>query len=164
MQVKIYDVRVPDKTTRFFQVPAYDIPVIKLLWRGRLPTDYLGNVPVIEVFDHGVVEPRNLHNELRRMQRDYSTAPDGKAQTAFRCVYATDEAFAAAYQEAMAEAQREAEAQARRREFAQAQDSVAQHAQRLATAAGQKRRGGRPRKTQPAEPAHAGAPAGLFGG
>jgi hypothetical protein len=103
MQVKIFDVRIPDTTTRFFQVPAYDIPILRKLWRARLKPDYLGNMPVIEVYDQGVVEGRSLYNERLRIRRDYGTNPDGDPRPAWQSVYSTDEAFDAAYNQALAD-------------------------------------------------------------
>jgi len=99
MHVQLYDVRVEDGTTRFFQVPKYDIPVIKELWKGRLKEGQR-----VTAHPMGVTKPRNLYDERKRMAREYRTAADSnRAVSAFQAVYPTEAAFAAVYKEAVEE-------------------------------------------------------------
>lgn len=147
MLVKIYDVRVPDSTTRFYQVPEYDIPIIRKLWANRLKPDAYGNRAEIQAFDMGVIEPRSLHSEKLRIRRDWSTKPDGYTHSAWEEVYPTDAAFHDAWQKAV---------------DACAADKAKREA---ATEQAPRRAAGRPRgrRGAAAEPVAAGAPSGLFG-
>lgn len=117
MRVKIYDVRVPDATTRFFQVPAYDIPIIRRLWANKLKPDAYGNRAEIQIHDSGVVEFRALYHERLRLLREYGSQPDGARAPAWQCVYPTERDFNDAHAEAVeactAEAETIASAQAK---------------------------------------------------
>jgi hypothetical protein len=112
MRVKIYDVRIPDTTTRFFQVPEYDIPILRRLWASNLKPDAFGNRAEIQVFDSGVVEFRALYHERLRLARDYNSQPDGARAPAWQCVYPTERDFNDAHAEAVEKCTAEAEANA----------------------------------------------------
>lgn len=101
MRVKIFDVRVPDSTTRFFQVPVYDVPIIRRMWHGRLKPDAYGNRAELQVVDMGVIEGRSLHSEKLRIRRDWSTSPDGSKLPAWQEIYPTDADFQRVWQAAV---------------------------------------------------------------
>ena len=96
MHLKLYQVTVPDKTTRTFTVPEYDIDCIRLMWDGYLPTG-----KTISVEDTGNLTARNLHDEAHRVAREYSTQPKGGGGSTFKQVYQNPMAFKAAYEAAV---------------------------------------------------------------
>ena len=101
MRVKIFDVRVPDSTTRFYQVPEYDVPIIRRIWHGRLKPDAYGNRAELVVMDQGVIEGRSLHSEKLRIRRDWTTQPEGSRLPAWQEIYPTDANFHEAWQKAV---------------------------------------------------------------
>lgn len=101
MQVQIFTVTVPESTTKFWTVPEYDIPIIKLLAVGGLRPDYQGNMPTVKVVPSGIIENRQLHAERLRIRRDWGTVPNGHQRPAWQEVYPTDRAFEEAYDKAV---------------------------------------------------------------
>jgi hypothetical protein len=102
MLVQLTDVRVPAATTYFLQVPEYDVPCIKDVWKAELSNDQATRWHVQPM---GQFAPRPFHGELERMKRDYGTASGTQAGlTAFRAVYPTDLVFQREWEAAVARA------------------------------------------------------------
>jgi len=98
MQVELFYVSVPDATTRNFQVPEYDVPVIKAIWKPDLQPGKR-----IEVQASGIVRHENYHQALTRMKREYAMHPRGSSVAAWKLVYPTENDVEDAYREAVAE-------------------------------------------------------------
>lgn len=122
MHVQIYDVQVPAKTTRFFRVPKYDIPVIRALW----PASELMPGAIIQVTATGQTVPRSLYDEQIRLSKDYASVPNGGTAAAWVQVYGSKDALQRAYEEALGEGKPLFDAEMRRREAREAAAAAAE--------------------------------------
>ena len=102
MFVQLYDVRVHADTTRYFTVPKYDIPIIKLLW-NQVVGAKRQHGQRIEAAATGLLQPRNFHDEQLRVAREYATAADGYPGPASQVIYPQPDKLQEAYDEAVRE-------------------------------------------------------------
>ena len=106
MRIKLYKVIVPAKSSRAFDVPAYDIPIIRALW----PQTMLIPGQRIEAVGLGITDWRPADSEWTRLTTDYATQVNG--EPAWKQVFASKAAFLERYRIEMEEGIRlEAEAE-----------------------------------------------------
>jgi hypothetical protein len=108
--VKMYEVRIPARTSQVRFVPRYDVEILRLLW----PQKDLIPEKQIDVLDHGMLAFKPLAEELERIQRDYATKPDGSDQPAWQAVHGNLVGFTQAWKR---EADIGADLQAKVQEF-----------------------------------------------
>ncbi len=94
-EVQATPIRPTAGSTHTWVVPAYEVEVIKKVWR-QLCAD--GGVTVRAT---GLFAPYQLAEELRRMKRTWSTVPEGGTRSAFESAFPTDEAFQLAWEDAV---------------------------------------------------------------
>lgn len=103
MHLQLYQVTVHADTTRHFTVPAYDIPIIKAVWRQDLRQNERKGWK-IEVQPTGQVEPRSFHDERLRLMREYHIAgTEDPTKPVWRSLYPNDEKLLEAWQLAVEE-------------------------------------------------------------
>lgn len=99
MLCEIIHIEVHTESTRFFDVPAYEVPIIEAIWeepvrRGIHKGFMITKKPT------GRVEPRQLYEEINRFHRVYS-GDNGSGRPAWRDIYPRDSDLVKAYTEAV---------------------------------------------------------------
>lgn len=94
MRIKLHKVTIPAKSSRVFDVPEYDIPILKELW----PDTALIPGQRITVIDLGIADWRDPNAEWNRIQAEYSAQVGGVP--AYKLLYPAKDSFLVAFRRA----------------------------------------------------------------
>lgn len=108
MQFQLINVHVPDKYSRFFDVPEYEVPVIIAAWDNPRGRRRLGVGPdetvagVIEVKQTGVFTERELDAEWKRIRSRYGGKDEDSQVPFYQRVYADASSFRRTFEDSQA--------------------------------------------------------------
>jgi hypothetical protein len=99
MLCEIIHIEVHTESTRFFDVPAYEAPIIEAIWEEPVRAGVHKGFMITKK-PTGRVEPRQLYEEINRFHRVYS-GDNGTGRPAWRDIYPRDSDLVKAYTEAV---------------------------------------------------------------